>query len=106
MGFPVMYREAQGREATGQVNRQCFAASRRTQPTKELILTLRELPGHSEGENFRIPLRLKSRLGHLMDLSLKQSLPSVAAKVRESPVSSGSASGPEHLGISSQAPVL
>lgn len=26
----------------------------------ELILTLRELPGHSEGENFRIPLRLKS----------------------------------------------
>lgn len=30
---------------------------------KELILTLRELPGHADGEVFRVPLRLQSMLG-------------------------------------------
>ena len=33
---------------------------RSSEPAKELILTLRELPGHAEGESFRIPLRLQS----------------------------------------------
>ena len=43
--------------------RPVLCIERQNQATKELILTLRELPGHSEGENFRIPLRLKSRPG-------------------------------------------
>lgn len=30
---------------------------------QELVLTLRELPGHAEGEAFRIPLRLQSYHG-------------------------------------------
>ncbi len=39
-----------------------YSTSTECDGSEELVLTLRELPGHAAGEVFRIPLRLQSML--------------------------------------------